>query len=319
MSAKNMKLRKLKLVIATTLTLLLSVAQSSETRVSQRGMDRIASATGDFGVDFERGLPSRFRDLDESSFPDDSNAGVILSRTDRFGEMSVTEIRTSESTRTQFNFKSNATEELHSATLLVKNKHRVKGENRSTFLDRTYTEDPGEHSTGPVYSLSFNLPSGQILLENDTLSIMTASDFSRTNLSENAIRGSVDGHFALLLNDVIRDSDMSGFSLSMAESLAESDMFPPPFLGTHNYKGENPQIEGAWGCAGALIVLAAANGALAAAIGGTYATLGILAATIAGAVSAVGVAMVAVDMYCLQKSAGLTGVYLNRSYSHYTS
>ncbi len=300
MSSKNTKLGRVRLVIATTLTLLLSVAQSSETRVAHQGIGRINPVTLDFGVDFERALPRRFRDLDEPGFSDESNAGVILSRTDKFGEMTVTEIRSNESTRTHFNFKSYATEEMLSATLVVKNKQWVKGENRSPFLDCTNPRESGDNSTGLVYSLSFNLPFGQILLENDVLSIMTASDFSRMNLSGNALQGSVDEHFAVLLNEVLRGSDMSGFNLSIAESLAESDWLPRQFLGKQNGKGDQPHIEGAWGCAGALIALAAANGALAAALGGTYATFGMLSATIAGAISAVGAAMVAVDMYCLQ-------------------
>lgn len=269
MNIRNMKSGRIKVIVATTLTLLLSVAQSAGASGSLYGMDswRLIDSS------FDQEPSSRLNDIDEQGYLDGSNARLVLSRADEFGEISVIEMHRNGSTRTHFNFKSSVADEVLSATLVV---------------------------SGETYSLTFDLPSGQILVENDMVSIITASDFSQVILAESAMPNSANEYFTLMLHEVLQGSDMLGFNMFMAESLAESNLLsltPPqePYA-----KGGKQYAEGGWGCGGALIALAAANAALAAAIAVTYATAGMAAVAIAAAVSAVGAAITAVDMYCLQ-------------------
>ena len=269
MNIRNTRMGRIRLVVATALTLVFSVAQSAETGRSFYGLDGIRSVDSGFNQEYSRG----FTDIDELGFLGDSNARVVLSRADELGEMSVIEMHTNDSTRTHFNFRPNATDEVLSATLVI---------------------------SGADYTLTYDLPAGQILLENDRISVITASDFSQAILTGGQISDLDNGHFASLLNDVLQDSDLSGFNLSMAESLAESDLLSLSLIQEQSVKGDEQYAEGGWGCGGALLALAAANAALAAAIAATYATAGVAAAAIAAAVSMVGIAMVAVDQYCMQ-------------------
>ncbi len=264
-----MKLGRIKVIVATALTLFLSVAQSSETRDFHFNAD----STRPVYTGFEQAFSSSFIAMDELGFLESSTAGVAFSRADEFGELGVIEMPANESTRMHFNFKSFATDELLSATLVT---------------------------GGGTYALTFNLPSGQFVLENDAASIITTTDYSRLSLSENEISDIGNEHFISMLSGVLGGSDILGFSLSMAESLAENDLQTLVFPGEQYAKGDGPYTEGGWACAGAMTALAAANVALAAAIAATYITVGAAAAAIAAAVTAVGLAMAAVDMYCLQ-------------------
>lgn len=269
MSIRNISLARTKLLMATTLTLLISVAQSDQGRFSGN------YAEGDYLPDtgYDLGYSRELLDIDESDIPGNSNASVALSNADEFGEISLVEMQTGDSNRMHFNFRSYVTDELITATLVT-------------------TE--GSHT------LTFDLPAGQILLEEDTISIITPTGFSQAALSANQVPDLGDGSFSAMLNDVFRGSDMLGFNMSMAETFAEGDLSSLAILDGQLGKGSDQKAEGVWACAGALTVLAAANAALAAVIAATYATGGAAAIAIAGAVSAVGAAMTMVDMYCLQ-------------------
>lgn len=277
MKIRNRQSGKIKLTVATTFTLLLSVAQPEpvEAMASLYGMDNARLTKHEFAQ------ARSFSATGEPGLLVGSNARVLLSGTDAYGEMSVIEMQRNASTRMHFNFQSNLTDAGFSATLVTNGMPQIAG--------------------GANYSLTFDLPAGQILLENDLISIITATDFAQFIPSQLSASELVNTHFARLLNAALQGSDMAGFSLSMAESLAESELLQYQFLGNQHAKGDDQYTEGGWSCAGALIALAAANALLAAAIAATYATAGAAVVTISGAVSAIGAAIVAVDQYCLQK------------------
>jgi len=269
MSIRNISLGRTKLLMATTLTLLMSVAQSDQTRGP--GHDLESNYLPDQG--FDLGYSREFIDIDESGLHGYSNASVAVSSADEFGEISLIEMNNGDKNRMHFNFRSYVTNELLSATLVT---------------------------SADSHSLTFDLPSGQIVLENDTLSVITPTGFSQVALSGDRITDLGDGQFPVMLNDVFRGSDMLGFNLSMAETFAESNVSSLALWDTPPGKGSDQNTEGGWACGGALLALAAANAALAAAIAATYATVGLAAAAIAGAVSVVGAAIAMVDMYCMQ-------------------
>lgn len=269
MTNRNISLGKTRLLIATTLTLLLSVAQSDQSRHATHDLARNGLPDQGFDLAYSRG----FTDMRESGLAGNSNTSLAVSNADGFGELSLVEMHSDDSRRMHFNFRSNITEENLSATLV---------------------------SNGPDYSLTFDLPSGQVLLENDTVSIITPNDFSQLSLSEQNISGLGSGRFSAALNKVFRGSDLAGFSMSMAESFAENDLLSLVFAEQELSKSSDQHTDGMWACGGALTMLAAANAALAAAIAATYFTVGAAAAAIAGAVAAIGAAMTLVDQYCMQ-------------------
>ena len=269
MYMRNVSLSRTKLVIATALTLLFSVAQSDETRLPPSGLAGFDLPDSGFDLGYSNGLI----DIGGPGFTAGSNATVAISNTDGFGELSLVEMNTDDSNRMHFNFRSNLTNELQSATLVT---------------------------SGNAYSLTFNLPSGQILLENDKVSVITPTAFSQMSLSGSQAFDLGDGHFSATLNNAYRGSDMLGFNMSLAESLAETDLLSLSLPDRAHGKEGYTHTDGAWACAGALTALAAANAGLAAAIAATYATVGLAAAAISAAVSLVGGAIVMVDQYCMQ-------------------
>jgi len=265
----NMKFGKVRMIAATTLTLLLSIAQPAGAGTALYGFAGMNPI--DSGID--QGFSTGLVDMDEAGFLGGSNARLVASAAYEPGEISVIEMVSAESIRTHFNFKSKATDQMVSATLV---------------------------ENGTNYALTYNLPAGQILLENDTISVITATGFSQVNMPEALEAGFENQDFVLLLNDALRGSDLAGFNLTMLESIAEDKLQSLAFIPEQYSKGRASYTEGGWACAGALTALAAANAALAAAIAATYMTIGAAAAAIAAAVTAIGLAMTLVDQYCLQ-------------------
>ncbi len=270
MNIRNRQSGKVQLVVATALTLVLSVIQPAEASVSMVYGSNLSFIDGRL----DPGPVTRFTNADESAFEEYSDIDVALTRDFELGEMSIIEMPASETRRTHFNFRSYATDELLAATLVT---------------------------SGETYSLTLDLPAGQVVLENDAISVLTASDFARVDLSGSEISEMGNGHFVAMLNTALEGADLSGFNLSLAESLAEGDLLALDAIVEQASKSGQPYADGGWGCAGALLALAAANAALAAAIAATYVTVGAAAGAIAAAVTAIGIAIVAVDQYCMQK------------------
>jgi hypothetical protein len=227
-----------------------------------------------------------------------------MSKTDEFDEVSVIEMRSRESTRMHFNYKSSLSDSVLSATLQIIGQLKVEQEPefQSGFHEFVDSEESLDDTKKDVdYSLNFNLRSGQIVLENGTISIITPNGFSQLNAADRYTDKLKNLHFLLMLKNTLSGSDLPQFNLAMEETVSESLLLPDARSQEPRYKGTRAHVEGGWACAGALVMLAAANAALAAAVAATYATAGLAAGTIAGAVSAMGGAIVAVDMACMQK------------------
>jgi hypothetical protein len=299
MHVTNLTLSKAKIVLATTLTLLCSVAQSDQHGLKAYEMDDFQAA--------ERGYdqtpPIGFVAIDEDGYVADSNTRLMMSKIDDFDELNIIEMRSRQSTRMHFNYKSSLSDSALSATLQILGKLKIEQEPdfQSEFLDVVDSEESQDNATSDTdYSLSFNLPSGQIVLENGTISILNSSGFSQLNAADRHTDKLENLHFLMMLRNTMSGTDLPQFNLAMEEAISENTLLPGASSREPRYKGPESNIQGGWACAGALIALAAANAALAASIAATYATLGLAAATIAGAVSAVGGAIIAVDMACME-------------------
>ena len=298
MSVKNLKTGKVQIIAATALTLFFSVAQSDPGSASRYGANNLhpinQETEWEFGDDF---IGADEREAD--AVP---RARLALSTTGEQGDVSVIEMRSADSTRLHFNiFDGNETGNALSATLRIKGRLNViEGEETvgTIYTETDETVDSTYNATD--YSLSFNSPSGQVVLENNVVSFLNASGFSQIDLSDRGVNDRMTEHFLPELGKVMFGVGLSRFSFVLEESLAGSYLGFEKSLDGQPNKGDMSHTNGGWACAGALISLVAANAALAAAIAATYATLGAMSAGIAAAVSLVGAAIAFVDMNCMQ-------------------
>ena len=276
MSIKNLNIGKVQITVATALTLFFSVAQSDPGSASRYGADeRQADAV--------------------------PHARLALSTTGEQGDLSVIEMQSADSTRLHFNiFDGDETGNALSATLRIKGRLNIEEEELAGTAYTGTEENVNSTYNARDYSLSFNSPGGQVVLENNVVSFLNASGFSQIDLSDSGLNDRVTDHFSPILGKAMLGAGLSRFSFALEESLADSFLGFEDLPNGQPNKGDRSHTNGGWACAGALIGLAAANAGLAAAIAATYATLGAMAAAIAAAVSLVGAAMGFVDMYCMQ-------------------
>lgn len=296
MSMRNLQLGKIRIAVATTLTLLFSVAQSDPGNGINGFNDGLRP--------FERGVSQAYLDgflrVNENGFIGGSNARVALADVGNlgdFGDLSVIEMRSGDSTSMHFNYRSELTGELLSATLRMNRKTDVAESVDSSPSD-VVNENPLGGFSAADYSLSFDLPQGQIVFENGKISILDAEGFAQADLSQLGINNLGNDHFISSLGKVLTDSGMDEFSFAMDDSLQLNTWSELDDMALDYGKGDQSQIQGGWACTGALLALAGANAALAVAVGLTYATLGAMAASVAAAVSAITSAVILVDVHC---------------------
>lgn len=264
MSGRNINMRKIRLLMVTTLCLFVSVAQSDETQIHGNDFARNGVPDRGFDLDFPTGLAG----ITETVPDEDPSVSLAVAKANGLGEMSIVQLHTGDSTRLHFNFRSGLTNEVISATLL---------------------------SNG---ALSYDLPSGQILLENDIISIITPTEFAQLSLSDGQTQDLINSHFATLLNDLLHESDTQGFNLSLAESFAEQDLLSLLLIEKAEFKGSDAHTESMSMCGAALRALQKANDSLASAITGSYSSKTARLIAISIAIVEVGFAAHMVAMYC---------------------
>ena len=206
------------------------------------------------------------------------NNNVLFSKTDENSEIKFIDTKSVNEMSTHIVFKSKVSGEIISATMRTSNKRKIGG----FMLDRKNSKefDISNENLGAINSsIVINLPKGQIVMENNTMSVMTANKFAKISFFEGI--------------DTVNKVDYKQFQVLFEEVTYDSD-----YLEFTNALNEISMQKFSLACFSARTALVAANTALALSLGSAVLTGGTATPLVVGSVLAVGLAEEAVNDAC---------------------
>jgi hypothetical protein len=120
------------------------------------------------------------------------SSSLLFSKETQLGKMQVIQMNSGDLRRSHIMFKSTATNELISATI--------------TMNPDSKTKD---------FSMVMNFPTGQLIIDNQHVSVLTENNYAQTNLSDYQNGLTMDKHFVSLINNVVNDFSVADFIITV--------------------------------------------------------------------------------------------------------
>lgn len=203
---------------------------------------------------------------------------VIFSKSDKNSEIQFINTKSTNETSTHIVFKSKLSGEIISATMKTNNVKKAGG-----FMLQRPSLKALEYSNGKLgavnSSITINLPKGQIIFENNTISVMTGNKFAKISYLDDFNKADKMNYkkFHLLYEEVTHESDLLEFSEALnAISMQKFD----------------------FACFSARVGLVAAETALVVSVGAAVFTVGASTPAVVASIVVVAAAQEAVSDAC---------------------